>query len=189
MQCFNYVSAPICKLPPQMKNTSKCSPSLPILCNRLLGVVFHICAQQATNPTPTVIGTCSQCSPLNFKRCFYTIQMTFFPPHRWFCQRFPLKKEQVPLSFQTTKLALLIPGKHTLATQDILLSSYLFTKPYNEESVINMKPPRTFGETECHCEGGPWPSHRNQHFCTEKHDEILLDKWPDPPTYIPFKSY
>jgi len=76
-----------------------------------------------------------------------------------------------------------------LATQDILLSSPPLTKLYKEESVIKMKPPRTFREAECRCQGGPWPSHRNAHFCTEKHDDILLDKWPDPPTCAPFNSY
>lgn len=143
--------------------------------------------QQATDPTPMVMGTCSQSSPL--KRWFYTTQMMLFSWHHWFCQRFSLKKEQVPPSFHTTKLALLIPGKHTLATQDIMLSSSPLTKLYEEESVIKMKPPRTFVEAECHCQGGPWPSHRNLHFCPKKHDEILLVKWPDPQTYIPFKSY
>lgn len=109
-----------------------------------------------------VMGTCSQCSPL--KRWFYTTQMPLFSWHHWFCQRFSLKKEQVPPSFHTTKLGLLIPGKHTLATQDILLSSSPLTKLYEEESVVKMKPPRTFVEAECHCQGGPWPSHRNNTF-------------------------
>lgn len=103
--------------------------------------------------------------------------------------KIPIKERIGPMSFQRTKLACLPPGKHRVPMQDILLSPPLLTKPREEESVIKMKPPRTFVEAECRCQGGLRPSHRNQHFCPEKLDEILLDKWPDPQTYIPFKSY
>lgn len=86
-------------------------------------------------------------------------------------------RKEVSLSFQTGTFTPLIPvtHTHTLVTGDILLPSPLLTELCREESGIKLKPPRTSGETECHCQDGPRPSHRNQHICTEKQDEILLD--------------
>lgn len=42
-------------------------------------MVLHICAWWATSPAPVVIGTCSQCLPLNLMRCLYTIYMMLLP--------------------------------------------------------------------------------------------------------------
>lgn len=101
-------------------------------------------------------------------------------------RRDPIKERTGPTNF-SGNWTLPTPEKCRLATQDILLSPSLLTKPHKEGSVTKMKPLRTSMGAEC--QDGLWPNHRNQHLCREKQDEIFLDKWPDPQSHTPFNRY